>query len=159
MFGRKKAQTGLRINEFTVFGAFVAVAVFGLAYGIIAAALGKITVTDDLGEALWQPAPALTPTEYERQAADVLSPFLGQAASMSREDLDGDDTATLQLVEKTQERLLRIAHVPTDHKDAHLRAVLLLDQWKRALAGPGPDREAVLDKTKQLVKDYPWLLE
>ncbi len=34
MFRRKPSEKGLRFNEFTVFGAFIAVAVFGLGYGI-----------------------------------------------------------------------------------------------------------------------------
>lgn len=158
MFGRKKPQKGYRFSEFTVFGAFVAVAVFGLGYGILAAALGRVHLTP-LGEAApWRPQPAMNADEYEYQAAEVMSPLLGQSLSMSKDDLSPDNAALRQLVDKTQERLLRIQRIPADHKDAHLRAVLLLDQWKRALSGSEPDREAVLGKTKELVDEYSWFL-
>lgn len=157
MIGRQKTRKGLRINEFTVFGAFIAVAVFGLGYGIIASSTGRFEAAPVMEGAPWQRIPSLTSAEYEAQASEVLSPFLGQALAMTQDDLAGDTTAASALVEKTEERLLRISHVPVDHKDFHLRAVLLLEQWKRALAGSGADRGVVLGKTKELVDGDPWL--
>lgn len=158
MFSRHKRTRPYRINEFTVFGAFVAVAVFGLVYGIVAAALGKFDIASGYEDTLLQPAAPPTELEYQTEAREVLSPFLGQALAMRQEDLTGDNSAMLQLVEKTQDRLLRV-RVPADYREFHLSAVLLLDQWKRALAGSQPDRDAAIGKTQELAKKSPWLTE
>ncbi|HTK05098.1 MAG TPA: hypothetical protein VL500_05930 [Candidatus Eisenbacteria bacterium] len=158
MLARHKRTRPFRIDEFTVFGAFVAVAVFGLVYGIVAVAVGKFDVSAGYEEPLLQPVEPPTELEYQTEARDVLSPFFGQALTMRQEDLSGDNSAMLQLVEKTQDRLLRV-RVPADYREFHLSAVLLLDQWKRALAGSKPDRDAALGKTQELAKKSPWLTE
>ena len=153
MFSRKKSR--FSTNEFTILGVFVAVAVFGLGYGLLSLVLGTAEFrTDDLP--FVQPVVAPTPEEYEADARDVLAPFLEQALLMRTEDLAGDTGAMGQLVEKTQDRLLRV-RVPKEYRDLHLSMVLLLDQWKRALAGSAPARDVVLDRTGEIVVANPWL--
>lgn len=154
LFARKKRR--LLVNEFTIFGVFIAVAVFGLLYGMLLAATGGVpsAVSQDLPEL--QPVVAPTMAEYESEAREVLAPFFRQALQTRPEDLTGDTGAMLQLVQKTQDRLLRV-RVPKEYRDAHLGFVLLLDQWKRALTGSAPDRAAVLDKTREQGTANAWL--
>lgn len=158
MFGRLFAQKKRRvlINEFTILGVFIAVVVFGLLYGVLLAVTG--TLFPDVRGAFPAAQPVVAPTmaEYEVEAREVLAPFFTQALQMAPADFAGDTGAMLQLVQKTQDRLLRV-RVPKEYQDAHLGFVLLLDQWKRALAGSGPDREVVLQKTKDQAAANQWL--
>ncbi|MEY4744154.1 MAG: hypothetical protein RL272_99 [Candidatus Parcubacteria bacterium] len=158
MFGRIFARKKQRfvVNEFTIFGVFIAVAVFGILYGLLLAVTGALPTEMPADFPDLQPVVAPTESEYQSEASDVLSPFFRQAAQMQAEDLTGDTGALLQLVQKTQDRLLRV-RVPKEYRDAHLSFVLLLDQWKRALAGSAPDRKVVLDKTRELMAANPWL--
>lgn len=153
-FARKKSR--LLINEFTIFGVFIAVAVFGLLYGMLLAVTSGVpsAVSSDFPE--FRPVVAPTMAEYESEAREVLAPFFRQALQMRPEDLTGDTGAMLQLVQKTQDRLLRV-RVPKEYRDAHLGFVLLLDQWKRALTGSAPDRDVVLDKTREQGTANAWL--
>lgn len=158
MFHRKK-QREFRINEFTIFGAFVAVALFGLVYG----AYVVVTGTDGIGsieEELVDEVLPVAPTddEYRADARDVLAPFVAQSAAMDETVFSGDTGALRQLVEKTQERLLRV-RVPASFRTTHLSFILLLDQWKRALDGSSADRDVVLDKTRDLVAENAWIQE
>lgn len=157
MFRRKKQQE-FPINEFTVFGAFVAVALFGLLYGAILA-LSSASTGEYFEEEIAEVVPvAPTDEEYRADARDVLAPFVSQALAMDDSAFDGDTSAIRQLVEKTQERFLRV-RVPASYKVSHLSFTLLFDQWKRALDGSAPDRAVVLEKTRALISENAWLQE
>lgn len=157
MFHRKK-QREFRVNEFTILGAFVAVAFFGLVYGAIVVTTGAAGLRG-LDEEIAEVLPAApTDDEYRADARDVLAPFVAQAAVMGDSAFDGDTSALRQLVEKTQERFLRV-RVPASFRTTHLSFILLFDQWKRALDGSAPDREVVIEKTRQLIGDNMWLQE
>lgn len=155
MFRRKKSQ--FKVNEFTVLGAFIAVAIFGLLYGILAVALGRVEFRNPGTMPYIEPVVALTPEQYEADVREVLAPFIEQARLMQPEDLATDNGTMAQLVQKTQDRLFRVQRLPKEYRDVHLAFVLLLDQWKRALAGSVPDREVVLEKTDALLAENPWL--
>lgn len=143
-------------NEFTILGVFVAIVVFGLLYGIVTAAIQLAATTAQEPQAPAVVAP--TAEEYEWEAKSVLGPFLAQANAMSTDDLAAPDPMLARLVETTQTRMLGI-RVPNEYRDFHLSSVLLLEKWKRAIGGSAPDRDTVLERTKQLAADNPWLVE
>lgn len=156
MFHRKK-QPQFRINEFTIFGAFVAVAILGIGFGALVVGTGAYLEDPYLANDYQEVIPvAPTPEEYEAAAKDVLAPFVAQGEQVDEAYFAGDVSAMQQLVEKTQERLLRV-RVPADYRDSHLSFVLLLEQWKRALRGSVADQEVVVAKTKDLAAANPWV--
>jgi hypothetical protein len=152
MFGRQKRKKWW--SEFVVLGVFAAVVIAGLLYAlVIVVVVGKDgAVETDIA------LPPVPPTaeEYRSGARDVLVPFLDQADLMTEADVASAGPVVDDFVEKTQERLLRL-RVPKEYRDAHLTFVLLLDQWRRALAGSEPDRAVVLAKTRAVVETYPWV--
>lgn len=157
MFHRKK-QREFRVNEFTILGAFVAVAFFGLMYGAIVVMTGSAGLQyfeEEIAEVL---PVAPTDDEYRADARDVLAPFIEQVAVMDDAAFVGDTAALRQLVEKTQERFLRV-RVPAGFRGMHLSFTLLFDQWKRALDGSAPDQEVVIEKTRELIAENAWLQE
>ena len=151
MFAKKKQR--FLVNEFTVFGVFIAIAMAGILYGLV------VTMVSKAETAAYVPPPApKAPTEeqYQAEARDVLTPFLTQTLSIEERDLAAPDPLVLELASKTQERLLRV-RVPKQYREAHLVFVLLLDQWKRALSGSHADQEVVIDKTGEVLVSYPWV--
>lgn len=101
--------------------------------------------------------PALTMDEYRGQTLQATSPFLSQVAVLKTEDLAGENEALAAEATGVSERLLEMKHVPADAKDVHLRLVLLVDQWRRALSGSIAERRSAVANTSRLLKEQPWL--
>lgn len=141
-------------GEMIVLGAFAATTLVGLAYG----AISGLSHGDIVPPAA--PAPLVAPSqeEYRAETADVMADFWEQSSRMTRDDLKVPDPRFVDIVEKTQERLLRV-RVPKDGRDAHLSFVLLLDQWKRALGGSAADQEKVFDKSEDVLTENPWIVQ
>ncbi len=139
------------LNQLTVLGVFFAVVLIGLIYGLLNM---DLTGLQQPLSAPVQPAP--TVEQYQADAEEILSPFLVQASKMTAADLASADPVLIDLVQKTQERLLRL-RVPKEEKEAHLSFVLLLDQWRRALSGSSADQGSVLDNTHAVVSQNAWL--
>lgn len=137
-----------------VLGAFVATTLVGLAYG----AISGLSHGDIIPPSV--PAPVVAPTreEYRTETVGVMADFWEQSARMTREDLRVPDPRFVDIVGKTQERLLRV-RVPREERDAHLAFVLLLDQWKRALDGSAADQEKVFEKTEAVLTENPWIVQ
>ena len=148
---RKKKDFTL-LNEFTVLGVFVVVALAGLA-------IGAVSLIMDY-QKYGPPKPiVLAPTaaDYRVEARAVVGPFLGQAAVIGQGvSPEGAEELMGELVDMTQERLLGMT-VPATERDAHLSMVILLDQWRRALDGTDLDMSGVVSRTDDLLVDYPWL--
>ncbi len=144
-------------NEFTVLVVFGVVGLGMLLFG------GIFGLRDlDLGASekrVVAPAVVAPTTEaYQKETRDVMTPFLRQAANVQVQNFSADIPSMLELVTKTQELMLRV-RVPKDSREAHLSFVLLLDQWKRALAGSKSDQAAVLAKTPELVAAHSWVMQ
>lgn len=139
----------LFINDFVIITTvFFAILSFGLVYGLIHLRVG------DQPAAVAVTAPTLA--DYHQGASSVLEPFLNQWPNVTSEALVSDNEPLKGLVVMTQERLLRL-RVPAEAKDDHLVLVLLLDKWKRALAGSAADQRNVLEMTEQTVAGLAWL--
>jgi len=140
-------------NEFTIVGVFVAVVFVGLVVGLVSA-ISAATPTEPVASVVTAP----TLIEYRTEARAVLAPFLSQAETVDSEALTEEaQIALVDLASRTQERLLRI-RVPASEREAHLSFVVVLDQWKNALAGTSDDLEGVLDRTALLVQKHRWVL-
>lgn len=152
MFGRKEHS-----ERSTAIAAFVVAAILSLLVGIAAVTFLWRTVVSPGPRPAPAAAPVSAPTSgrYRAEAANVLAPFLTQAAHMTSVDISSGDPAILDLVDKTQQRLLAMK-VPSADKDAHLQFVLLLDMWKRALGGSSADAANVQTRTSQVLQQYPW---
>ncbi|MBI4457464.1 hypothetical protein HY633_00685 [Candidatus Uhrbacteria bacterium] len=147
-------------TEFAVLGGFVMVAFIG--YFV---AIGSVLWPSFLESAPQQvqveaspPAPSVE--EYRASVANVAGPLLSQVRLLTDADLaaKGEVAVSLSsLVGKTQERLLRVT-VPNVERDTHLSLVLLLEQWKRALAGSKADGKVVRANTAKMIAAHPWLL-
>lgn len=136
-----------------VLGAFAATMLAGLTYG-----LAMSYAPDEAVPVVEQPVlVAPTRAEYRAETVGVMADFWEQSARMTRDDVRNVDPRFLEIVTKTQERLLRV-RVPKDERDAHLSFVLLLDQWKRALGGSVADQEKVFEKTETVLVEYPWIV-
>ncbi len=137
-----------------VLGAFAATTLAGLAYG----AISGLSRADILPPSV--PAPLVAPTqeEYRAETSGVMADFWEQSSRMTRADVKAPDPRFVDIVEKTQERLLRV-RVPKDDRDAHLSFVLLLDQWKRALSGSVADQEKVFEKSEAVLTANPWVVQ
>ncbi len=147
----RKKTSDLATGEFVILAAFVVAVTVGLLYGAVI-----VAVSGNRPAAVAPPA-APTVDAYRAEAQGVLAPFFEQAQRMTSADLAAPSSELVDLVAKTQERLLRLV-VPKEEKDVHLALVLLLEQWKRALAGSAADREAVIDKTRQMIAKNRWLI-
>lgn len=148
-------------NEFTILFVFAAVSLtmlfFGGLFGVSSLDWDGSAKNSSVPAAVMPPAP--TTEAYQAETRGVMTPFLQAAANMKKENFAvAADPAMLDLVNKTQERMLTV-RVPKDSRDGHLAFVLLLDQWKRALGGSKIDQDAVLKKTPQLTDEYPWVMQ
>ncbi len=143
------------VNQLTVLGVFFAVVLVGLIYGLANMDLSGLGSGTNASAPV---APPPTVDEYRSSAEQILSPFLTQASKMTGPDLASPDPVMVDLVQKTQELLLRLK-VPKEEKEAHLSFVLLLDQWRRALSGSVADQQSVFDNTHAVISQNPWLTE
>lgn len=150
-------------SELAVLGVFVAVVAVGFTYGLANLIWPDLfaRLSGTVSEAqLADSAPS--EDAYQAEVRDIMGPFLAQAANVAPDNLadtSGEAMRTLAtLVQKTQDRLVRV-RVPGDYRDAHLAAVLLLEQWKRALAGSKSDQKLVLERTDEAKQAYPWLVQ
>jgi len=140
-------------NEMAVVAVFFLVVAAGLFYALFHLEIGPAAPTVNQPLAI---SSAPTVSAYEHEADTVLAPFLEQAAKVGQAELASGDQDLLDLIGKTQDRLLRMI-VPAERKDAHLKFVLLLEQWRRALNGSAADQKQVLASTQQVLADNPWL--
>jgi hypothetical protein len=154
MFRCKKTGS---LNEFAILGVFVAVVCLGLVFALLQVGMG-IGKKRAVSEAS-VPTPPPTLGEYQSDASSIMAPFLSQAKRVTVEDFGATDSAPIaELVQKTQERLLRL-RIPREARDIHLEFVLFLDQWQRALIGSVADQRRVIANTELLFAKYPWLAE
>jgi hypothetical protein len=140
-------------GEMIVLGAFASAVLVGLAYGVFATVVPRDTPAT---EAVPVPV-APTQEEYRTEAVAVMADFWQQSANVTAEGLRNPDPRFVEIVTKTQERLLRV-RVPKEDRDAHLTFVLLLDQWKRALNGSTLDQERVFEKSETVRTANPWIV-
>jgi hypothetical protein len=141
-------------GEMIVLGAFAATTLAGLAYG----AVSGMTRADLVPPV--EPPPLVAPLrdDYRAETVGVMADFWEQSAKMTRADLRDLDPRFVDIITKTQERLLRV-RVPREERDAHLSFVLLLDQWKRALDGSVADQEKVFEKSEAVLTANPWVVQ
>jgi hypothetical protein len=142
-------------NEFTVFGAFVAVAFLGLFTLGLVAVFGS-GASDGLAGAELVTAP--TVAQYRDGARQSMSAFLGAAGQLTLEDIPGVREDLLTIVQTTQDRLIAM-RVPSDERDAHLALVLLMEQWKRGLDADDEGKlTAVFLQTQDFIAAHPWIV-
>lgn len=99
-----------------------------------------------------RPAP-VTVNEYDDAARAALEPFFAWVGTL----VDSSVQPTSAVVDQAQADLLA-ARVPSERKDFHLAAVLLLDAWRSALQ-TGGSLDAALAGTTSLIDDNPWLVQ
>jgi len=141
------------INEFAVLGVFCLAVIVGVLYGVL-----NLRVLPSANEPAAEAVKAPTEADYRAAAGSVMAPFLDQAQKLDERAFAAADPTFVDLVSKTQERLLRI-RVPGPDKDVHLSCVLLLEQWRRALSGSASDQKLVLANTRDLLGANPWLIQ
>ncbi len=141
------------LNELTVVGVFFAVIAIGLVYALFHLNLTPTSPAQPAAPVVKAP----TIEEYQSEARSVLAPFLEQAAAVDSGSLAAADEVFGALIDKTQERLLRV-RVPAQARETHLSFVLLLEQWRRALKGSAADQDRAADMTVKLTSANPWLL-
>ena len=142
------------LNELTVVAVFFAIVAIGLIVTLFS--LDLVPESSLQGDVV-QARKAPTVEEYRSEARDVLSPFLEQARMIGSDQAAYDETVFLGLVDKTQERLLRLI-VPVQGQEAHLSFVLLLEQWRRAINGSVSDQAQAPDNTQKVIAANPWLM-
>lgn len=141
------------LNEFTVFGAFLVISLTVLLYGA-ATALFADRSPEEIMTAVVPIAP--TVEEYRTEASRAAAGFLRQAATLTVESIPLAGEALPALVEVTEQRMLDL-RVPAEMREVHLRVVLLLNQWKRALAGSAEEQTDAIEATRTLLETEPWL--
>jgi hypothetical protein len=99
---------------------------------------------------------APTTAEYEAEAEAAMRPLITYLASRNSPVPVGD-TVTVGLVNEAQNAMLDL-RVPAERRDAHFRAVALLDTWRVYLTKGEGDYGNILGRTQQLAQDSPWLL-
>ena len=145
----------LLINEYTVFGIFIAIVSLGLLYGGVRV-LFSSAVSHVTQNVIMQTPQVLSVQDYKRETRDILIPFLTQAKNIKIGENIEDPSLILGMIQTTQDRLLRL-RVPREFLDTHLSFVLLLDQWKRAMNGSRLDQKIAQEKTQSALKTNPWL--
>lgn len=157
-----------KFNQFTVLIGFVIAVLFMLAFGGIYIYFGAKKVAESVPsadvvannvarpqeEALQGPPPSAE--EYQIEIKSVAGPFFASVAQMQQADVLDAPAELSSLVGETQERLFT-ERVPSEFRETHLSLVLLLDQWKRALAGNAIDQQTALAKTDEFLAANAWL--
>ncbi len=142
------------LNEFTVFGTFIAVSFVGFLYVGTMFVFGGKGGFDASGMEM---VTAPTVGAYHEDARSVMEPFFGVAGQLTVDDIDGVREELLTIVETTQGRLIDL-RVPSEEREAHLALVLLMEQWKRVL--PDADTEQYAEafvRTQDFVVAHPWI--
>ncbi|MEK9152189.1 MAG: hypothetical protein AAB692_02390 [Patescibacteria group bacterium] len=156
----KRQRRSILFTEFAVLGGFVLAALIGyfVALGaVLWPAAAPAVAPEETLSAAAPAAPGID--EYRAEVSSVATPFLSQASRITADDFKTNAEAVAglsSLAQKTQERLLRV-RVPGKERTTHLALVLLIEQWKRALAGSKLDRKAVVINTQHLIRDHDWL--
>jgi len=140
-------------NESIVIAAFFAVIAFGLVYALFHMTTAPASPSSG-GAAVLIKAPSLS--EYQSETRSVLAPFLEQAAAADPQRLGAADAVFGDLINKTEERLLRV-RVPAEARDTHRSFVLFLEQWRRAAGGSKLDQDRVAAMTARIASENPWL--
>lgn len=148
---RRKHDTWL--NEFTALGVFLGVSVLGLFYGAI---LVLFPPSQSMSLVTEPVRVAPTTEDYQAEVRRVMQGFLGQYALLSVDDLALVQEPFGALIQKTQDRMITVI-VPADFRDTHLKAVLLLEAWKGALAGSVVEQEKVFADTDIFLSMHAWL--
>jgi hypothetical protein len=143
------------LSQAAVVGVFFAVIAIGLIYAVFH--LQVVSAPSSLPEAM-KPLPPPTVEEYQTEVRSVFGPFLQQAANINVLDLASIDTVFVSLIEKTEDRLLRV-RVPSAQRETHLSFVMLLEKWKRAVGGSQADQKQISQATKDVATANPWLLQ
>ena len=141
------------LNEFSVLAVFCLAVIVGVIYGVLNLRVMPSTDTP-VADVLEAPSES----DYRAAAGSVMSPFLDQAQKLDAGAFASVDPVFVDLINKTQERMLRI-RVPGADKDIHLSCVLLLEQWRRALSGSKADQKLVPGNTRDLLGANPWLIQ
>ncbi|MFA6603587.1 MAG: hypothetical protein WCT10_01940 [Patescibacteria group bacterium] len=141
------------INRFAVFAVFGLAVIAGIGYGVLN--LRVLPVAEaPASEVVTAPSEA----EYRTAAGSVLTPFFVQAQKLDETAFTAIDPIFVDLIDKTQERLLRL-RVPGADQNIHLSCVLLLEQWRRAMSGSKADQKLVLANTRDLLGENSWLIQ
>lgn len=151
MFSKKSGHSIW--DKFLVLGVFVSFVGAGFIY--IGVTLWRLS-----GPAYGVPAisvaSAPSSEEYQADCREISGPFLKQASVVDPEKIGIVGPELSKMAEATKQRLLRLK-VPTADRDAHLRLVLLLDQWKKASTGSADLAADAVARTAALLADFPWL--
>ena len=102
----------------------------------------------------YKPAPP-TPYEYQVAAHAAMGPFLAALDARSGQPIPAGDADLLNMIDQAQKGLLS-QRLPAEYQEGHLQAILLLDQWRRALQGTEQDRLDARKKTDSFKSSYPW---
>ncbi len=138
---------------------FLAVAVF-FAVIVLGAIVGLTYIAITKAKSPVHSAPivfAETEEEYHAAAKEVMMPFFLQAEKMTAADVRAVAPEMRELVQKTQDRLLRMERIPKEAQSAHLSFVLLLGSWLRALDGGGAGADALITKTAEIRNEQSWV--
>lgn len=152
------------LDEFAVLGAFVLVSTIGLLYG------GLLLFLAATAEPAAYVIEAVQPPlveEYRRDARVSVGPFFDEVLAAGLVEVDaarfgdpgsgpGSGSALAASAEKAKADLL-VLRVPGEERETHLSLVLLLEQWRRALAGSVADQDTVLERTHRLLQEHPWM--
>ena len=143
-------------NEFTVLGAFVAVALFGIIYG-------AVLVVGAVRDQVQTAAAAPSVDAFRSALAEAAAPFLSQASTSGGDMFTGDTTLAAAFAAKTRDQVLAVddvVRVPTSEADGYLALVLLLDRWNRAFAPNASvaSRASVVADTRAYVLVRPWMV-
>jgi hypothetical protein len=143
-------------NEFTVLGAFVAVALFGIGYGAIMATGALRAITPDA-------AAGPSSGAFRAALAEAAGPLLSQAAKSGEAMFAGDTTLAESFVTTTRDQVLAVddaIRVPATDAHDYLALVLLLDRWTRGFAegASAAAQASVVADTREYVLLRPWLV-
>ena len=152
MFSKKSGHSVW--DKFLVLGVFVAFVGAGFIYiGVLlwGAARGSAAVP------VIAVASGPSSEEYQASCRDIAGPFLRQAEAVDPAQIGSVGPELAKLAEATRQRLMRL-RVPAPDRDAHLRLILLLDEWKKAAAGSADDAASAAAHTADLLAAFPWLM-
>ncbi len=143
-------------NEFTIFGAFVVVALFGVIYGGVVAVMSVLDRQQVAAEAV---PPSVE--VFRVAVGEAAGPFLWQVSKSGVGMFEGDTELSIEFAKKTRESVLAINEsmkIPAAESVSYLQLVLLLDRWERALGKEGTvdNRAAVVADTQAFVLENSW---
>jgi hypothetical protein len=132
---------------------FLGVIGYGLVYGILNLKMGSPGVK--AGATVIEVRTAPTVEQYHLAAGEVMGPFLRLAFDAAEGDTPRLDEELLTAARSAESMMLDL-RVPKDERQAHLEAILLLNQWARAANGSRADARQVAGNTFRLVEKWPW---